>query len=222
MSFPPWNSSSSSFHIQTKLAREAHGLTLTGRANPVSQVIGELALMAIPAGPLIRLARGSKVLAALSHARRPMHSALAKGWLTQGRVSPIIQSTLRGRKAVGATAFAYNLINPLETVRYVQAGEFDKALINFFYPIVGVPIYNLVEGSSSHGLVQNGGPPAPLQVSSTVADILSLGKISRPPRNPSAKRQAPRRGPRRALKAKNRCPKGHYWNGRRCVPIRKR
>ncbi len=188
MSFPPWNSSSSSFHIQTKLAREAHGLTLTGRANPVSQVIGELALMAIPAGPLIRLARGSKVLAALSHARRPMHSALAKGWLTQGRVSPIIQSTLRGRKAVGATAFAYNLINPLETVRYVQAGEFDKALINFFYPIVGVPIYNLVEGSSSHGLVQNGGPSAPLQVPSTVSDVLSLGTIIRPTRPSSAKR----------------------------------
>ena len=87
---------------------------------------------------------------------------------------------------------------------------------------LGFTVIDIVEGSSSHGLVQNGGPPAPLQVSSTVADILSLGKISRPPRNPSAKRQAPRRGPRRALKAKNRCPKGHYWNGRRCVPIRKR
>ena len=222
MALPAWQPSSAGFRQQTAAAREAHGLTLSGRPDPIAQAIAEMFLLAIPGAPLVRLAKGSKILAGLSHLRRPLHSSLARGMLTQGRVSPWLTRSLRVRKGLGAAALGYNLLNPFETIRYVREGDYDKALINFFYPIVGVPIYNLVEGSSSHGLVQNGGPPAPLQVSSTVADILSLGMISRPPRNPSAKRQAPRRGPRRARKAKNRCPKGHYWNGSRCVPFRKR
>ncbi len=76
-----------------------------------------------------------------------------------------------------------------------------------------------VEGSSSQGLVQNGGPSAPLQVSSTTSDILSLGKISRPTRSSSAKRVI---RPKSRKGRRKRCPPGHRWNGRRCVPIRKR
>jgi hypothetical protein len=84
---------------------------------------------------------------------------------------------------------------------------------------LGLTVIDIVEGSSSHGLVQNGGPSAPLQVSSTNADILSLGKISRPTRSSSAKRVI---RPKSRKDGKNRCPPGHRWNGHRCVPIRKR
>lgn len=105
----------------------------------------------------------------------------------------------------------------------------------------GITIYNIVEGSSSQDLVQNGGPPAPLQVSSTTADILSLGKISRPTRSSSAKRvirPKSRKGRRKRAYAlpldtqyetwmdHNPCDRGYRpkrikgrWH---CVPIRKR
>ena len=192
-------------------------------ADPISIFIAEIALLAIPGGPLLRAVRGSKLLAALSHVRRPLHSSLAKGMLTQGRVAPWITQSLRVRKGVGAAALGYNLLNPFETIRHAQKGDYDKAIINLFYPIVGVPIYELVEGSSSQSepplVQQNGGPPAPLQVSSTTADILSLGKISRPTRSSSAKRVI---RPKSRKGRRKRCPPGHRWNGSRCVPIRKR
>ncbi len=217
MALPAWQPSSARFRRQTAVAREAHGLALTGRSDPISRAIAEMFLLAIPGAPLFRAVRGSKILAGLSHLRRPLHSSLAKGMLTQGRVSPWITQSLRVRKGLGAAALGYNLLNPFETIRHAQKGDYDKALINFFYPIVGVPIYNLVEGSSSHGLVQNGGPPAPLQVSSTASDILSLGKISRPTRSSSAKRVI---RPKSRKGRRKRCPPGHYWDAkkRRCVP----
>ena len=84
---------------------------------------------------------------------------------------------------------------------------------------MGLTIYDMVEGSSSQDLVQNGGPPAPLQVSSTHSDILSLGKIFRPTRSSSAKRVI---RPKSRKGRRKRCPPGHRWNGRMCVPVRKR
>lgn len=87
-----------------------------------------------------------------------------------------------------------------------------------------------VEGSSSHGLVQNGGPSAPLQISAPRTDIITLGKISKSkthatPSNSGGKREAPQRASGDAKHrrgGKKRCPPGHRWNGFRCVPIRKR
>jgi hypothetical protein len=207
MALPAWQPSSVSFSQQAASARQAHGLTLTGEPNPVSMAIAELALLAIPGAPILRAARGSRLLAALSHMRRPLHSSLAKGMLTQGRVSPWITRSLKVRKGAGAAALGYNLLHPFETIRHAQKGDYDKAVINLFYPIVGVPIYDLVEGSSSQDLVQNGGPPAPLLVSSTNADILSLGKISRPTRSSSAKRVTNRV----TLQKPKQCPRGHRW-----------
>ena len=206
----------------SSLYSQSHYYMPGGRGDvgdPISIAIAEIALLAIPGGPLLRAARGSRSLAALSHMRRPVHSSLAKGWLTQGRVSPWITGSLRVRKGLGAAALGYNLLNPFETIRYARKGDYDKALINFFYPLVGVPIYNLVEGSSSHGLVQNGGPsaPPPLVQSGQLSDILSLGKISRP-------QSAHGRSSRTSATRRQRCPPGHRWNRTlgKCVPIRKR
>ena len=173
-----------------------------------------LGSLAIPGGAVVRLSKLPKLASAakvLGELRRPMHTTLA--FVYPG--SRFLSTTLSLRKAGGAAALGYNLLNPFETLRYAQRREYDKALINFFYPIVGVPIYNLVEGSSSQDLVQNGGPPAPLQVSSTTADILSLGKISRPTRSSSAKRVI---RPKSRKGRRKRCPPGHRWNGTRCVP----
>jgi len=223
MALPAWQPSSARFRQQTASARESYGLQLSGRPDPISQAIAQAFLLAIPGGPVLRVARGSKILAGLSHLRRPLHSSLAKGMLTQGRVSPWITKSLRVRKGLGAAALGYNLLNPFETIRHAQKGDYDKALINFLYPIVGVPIYNLVEGSSSQSepplVQQNGGPPA-LETPKVVSDILSLGKIARPTRSSSAKRVIrPKSRPGRTY---GKCPPGHRWNGRRCVPIRKR
>ena len=40
-------------------------------ADPISAAIAEVALLAMPAGAILRIARGSKLLGALSHVRRP-------------------------------------------------------------------------------------------------------------------------------------------------------
>ena len=90
----------------------------------------------------------------------------------------------------------------------------------------GITIYNIVEGSSSQDLVQNGGPPAPLKVSSTHSDILSLGKISRPTRTSSAKRVIRPKSGKGNDYSKHwfpRCPPGHYWDytKHKCVKKKK-
>ena len=75
-----------------------------------------------------------------------------------------------------------------------------------------------VEGSSSHDLVQNGGPPA-LMLPSGSPSSEANGSATSSAGGDSAhgRSSAGVRGRRR-----HRCPKGHRWNGRRCVPIRKR
>ena len=185
-----------------------------------------LGSLVIPGGAILKLSKLPKLARAvqtLSFWRRPIHSSYAGGSWFGWQAPAWVGTSLRIRKATGAAALGYNLLNPFETIRHAQKGDYDKALINFFYPIVGVPIYDLVEGSSSQSeqvvpVQQNGGPPA-LETPKVVSDILSLGKISRPTRPSPAKRVI---RPKSRSGRRNRCPPGHYWNGRRCVPIRKR
>jgi len=116
----------------------------------------------------------------------------------------------QGQKAIWKTMGSFR--NPW--VAYETAGEISDLAEALE---LGLTVIDIVEGSSSHGLVQNGGPPAPLQVSSTNADILSLGKISRPTPSSSAQRvidSKSRKGRRK------RCPPGHYWDpeAKGCIP----
>lgn len=90
--------------------------------------------------------------------------------------------------------------------------------------LMGVTPSSLVDGSSSQGLVQNGGPsaPPPLVQSGQLSDILSFGKISRPQsaHGRSSRTSAIRRrrkvvNPRKG----ERCPPGYYWHAgkRACI-----
>lgn len=76
---------------------------------------------------------------------------------------------------------------------------------------IGSGIYDIVDGSSSHGLVQNGGPsaPPPLVQSGQLSDILSLGKISRP-------QSAHGRSPRASAARRQRWCPARKW-GRPCL-----
>ncbi len=80
--------------------------------------------------------------------------------------------------------------------------------------------HQAVDGSSSQDLVQNGGPSAPLVQRGTLSDVLSLGKtLKTQSAHGFSSGKAPTAGGKRRSR---RCPPGHRWNGRRCVPIRKR
>ena len=177
----------------------------------------------VPAFRAVNFLRGTKLVGALSWMRRPIHTSLAGGLWQQGRVAPAIISSLRVRKGLGAAALGYNLLNPFETIRHLRKGDYDKAVINFLYPIVGVPIYEkIVEGSSSQSeppfVQQNGGPPA-LHTPKEVSDILSLGKISRPQSAHGFRSgKAPTAGGKRRTRRK-KCPPGYFWSyqKRKCV-----
>ena len=79
-----------------------------------------------------------------------------------------------------------------------------------------------VEESSSRDLVQNGGslaPPPLMEAEATFnrnVDRLTAGLATSPS---SAHGFRPGKA---SARRKRRCPPGHRWNGRRCVPIRKR
>ena len=154
------------------------------------------------------------------------------GWLYRvGALGALARGALvQGTKA--RTWAAYNVYKEAGDIKHwLQGGEFDWGLTvkarpistwYFPYPLI-VPFpwvgLNPVDGSSSQGLVQNGGPsaPPPLVQRGTSSDILSLGKISRP-------QSAHGRSPRASAARRQRCPPGHRWNRSlgKCVPVRKR
>lgn len=79
-----------------------------------------------------------------------------------------------------------------------------------------------VEESSSHDLVQNGGssaPPPLMEAEATFNRNVKRLTAGLTPSSSSAHGSRPGRAPARRQR---RCPPGHRWNGRRCVPIRKR
>ena len=129
----------------------------------------------------------------------------------------------------------YNAAREASDIKhFVKGGEFKPTwslkdrpigLKGFMHRIIPVAIpfpwfdlqgIHTVEGSSSHGLVQNGGPSAPLVQRGQLSDVLSLGKTLK---TQSAHGRSSRTS---ATRRQRRCPPGHRWNGRRCVPIRKR
>ena len=102
---------------------------------------------------------------------------------------------------------------------FVAYGSITDTLTWMDRAILGAKVYQIVDGSSSQDLVQNGGPsaPPPLVQSGQLSDILSLGKISRP-------QSAHGRSSRTSATRRQPCPPGHRWNRTlgKCVPIRKR
>jgi len=83
---------------------------------------------------------------------------------------------------------------------------------------LGIAIAQIVDGSSSQDLVQNGGPSAPpLRQSGRPSDVLSLGKTLKTQsahgfRSGKARTASGKRRSRREKKRK--CPKGWHWSNR--------
>jgi len=83
---------------------------------------------------------------------------------------------------------------------------------------MAIAIAQIVDGSSSQDLVQNGGPSAPpLRQSGRPSDVLSLGKTLKTQsahgfRSGKARTASGKRRSRREKKRK--CPKGWHWSNR--------
>jgi hypothetical protein len=77
---------------------------------------------------------------------------------------------------------------------------------------MAIAIAQIVDGSSSQDLVQNGGPSAPLVQRGTSSDVLSLGKTLK-----TQSAHGFRSGKARTAGGKRRsrrCPPGYYWDRR--------
>ena len=185
----------------------------------------ERALFVASLIPSVRVGRGiwtvvsgSRAVRGVSVVKRPVHEMLAlRASSRPGSPwsSHIIRS-LKWRKRAGLAALGVSAINPFQSVRYARKRDWTRLGINIRYPIVGVPIYDLVEGSSSEPSQQNGGPSA------TSSKKRKGGKGSRRSTPPAAKSSAHGGGgsgakPRRFTirRSRPRCPPGYFWSYQR-------
>ena len=129
----------------------------------------------------------------------------------------------------------YNAYKEMSDIKhFLKGGKFEASwsltqrpigLKGFMHRIIPVaipfPWLDLqgvhVDGSSSHGLVQNGGPsaPKPLVRSGPSSDVLSLGKTLK---TQSAHGFRPGKAPARRQR---RCPPGHRWDPQLRICVRK-
>lgn len=217
-----------------------------------------LALMTLPLGAArvgaaaVRGVQASRVGGAVrvaSAVKRPVHSAMLwraprdLGFLG-GQLSKSTYRRLYGtmlwRKRAGLVATGVSVLNPFQSIRYAQKKDWKRLAINLRYPIVGVPIYDYLQGRS--------GSPPPV-ASPTNQPIRDVGRHRRsqaarlrsksggPPsgrRDKSPKGQSSLSGgkgwgsksvrpsgrPSLARRRRSKkCPAGHYysWKLRRCV-----
>lgn len=141
-------------------------------------------------GPLIR--PGLRVYGAVS------------GWILRRGVARTIASTTYGTSTTGLISGHRDLANLERNLSWLEFG-----LTHVENPFI-------VEGSSSHDLVQNGGPPALLLPSGSPSSEANGSATSS-----AGGDSAHGRGSADASGRRRRCPKGHYWDKRlkRCRRI---
>lgn len=155
----------------------------------------------------LQTTRARQLATAVSYWKRPIHTHLTKVFPE----SAFLARSLKARKGVGLTLFGIGMLNPLENIYYAKTGQWQKLLINYHLPIVGVPAFTAWQsykssGSSSQSSQQNGGPGGTFSDSPGVGTEPSKG----------GKKATPGEGTK---PSKSPCPKGHYWSWkeRRCV-----
>lgn len=203
------------------MSRRIRAAVKSGFTLPTTHTEREVAKNLATLVPAARVGRGiwyavsgSRVVRGVSFAKRPGHEILAlRASSRPGSPwsSHIIES-LKWRKRAGLAALGVSAINPFQSVRYARKRDWTRLGINIRYPIVGVPIYNLVEGSSSQTYQQNGGPSA-----TPSSKKSKRGKGSRRSTVPAAKSSAHGGGrsgakPRKKRTSQPRCPPGYFWS----------
>ena len=204
--------------------------------------------------PAFRVGRGvflgasklSKIPSVLSGIKRPGHSLLLArsrrdlGWLggpLAPRTQAALANSLKIRSRIGLGLLGYSIVNPIENLLYIQRRDWERLVVNYHLPFIGVPIYNrliatgskteitgviaskdpffdsvvatLVEGSSSETYQQNGGPSTPRPAARS-----ARAKSYNPPWL--------QEGRERVLSG-TRCPPGHHWSyrQRKCIRTKK-
>ena len=97
---------------------------------------------------------------------------------------------------------------------WVAYGTIDNTVAWMDRALLGAKIYDIVDGSSSQDLVQNGGPSAPLPLvqSGQLSDVLSLGKtLKTQSAHGRSSRTSATAGGRVSLKKPKQCPRGTRW-----------
>ena len=171
--------------------------------------VGSWAIRAIQKSPKLLQA-----LRTFSFIRRPLHQSAAWAWPHRTWIT----GSLKARKAWAATVLGLNMINPFQSIRYAQRRQWDRAAVNTLFPLIGIPIYDLirVDPSSSQDLVQNGGGPAPIQIPNrAMLEKLSAGLTP----SSSSAHGGGRSGAKPRRNTWERCPPGHYWDGKKCRKV---
>ena len=171
---------------------------------------------------------GSRLVRFSGTLKRPINTMYAQGFGFKGP-SIMAQRVLNLRKKGNTLLLGYSALNPLENLHYAKNRDWEKLIVNYHFPIVGVPIYSQLTGGS--------GAPAgrvPIRTSKPAKRGYDpLGK------KPKWRRYPPIRGSKQARSGpftykgrtkahpstkKSRCPRGHYWSKRykKCVRYRKR
>ena len=97
---------------------------------------------------------------------------------------------------------------------WVAYGTIDNTVAWMDRALLGAKIYDIVDGSSSQDLVQNGGPSAPLPLvqRGQLSDVLSLGKtLKTQSAHGRSSRTSATAGGRVSLKKPKQCPRGTRW-----------
>ncbi len=174
---------------------------------------------------------GNRLVRISGSLKRPINTMYATGFGFKGP-SIMAQRILNLRKKGNVLLLGYSALNPLENFHYAKNRDWEKLIVNYHFPIVGVPIYSQLTGGS-------GAPAGRVPIRTEPPSKRSGEHIPRTwyGKKPSTagssyNRSKPsdsrhRKGPRPARyrgRTRSQCPPGHYWSKRykKCVRYRKR
>jgi len=160
--------------------------------------------------------------------KRPINTLYAEG---AAFMEPNImaQRILILRKKGNVLLLGYSALNPLENVHYARKRDWERLIVNYHFPIVGVLIYNRITGGI-------GAPISRAPIRTTQPAKRAMDSWRRPgfrrSTPPSRGSKQARSGPftykgktKHPIRTrKSSCPRGFYWSKRykKCVRYRKR
>lgn len=77
--------------------------------------------------------------------KRPLNTLYAEGFGFR-QPSIMAQRILSARKKGNVLLLGYSALNPLENVHYARKRDWESLIVNYHFPIIGVPIYNRLTG----------------------------------------------------------------------------
>lgn len=178
---------------------------------------------------------GNRLWQLMGSAKRPVNTMYAQGFGFRGP-SKLAQQVLTARKKGNVLLLGYSLLNPLENLTYAQRRDWEKLIINYHLPIVGVPIWDQLTDSSGIGAPAGRDPIRTTTSSKKGGEHISrtwYGKTpstagssynrSRPSESKHRKGPRPARYRGRTDTRRSQCPPGHYYSYklRKCIRSRR-